>query len=87
MSHGGTTEENQVIEDALNGLSVLQKEVIAQHRVERAKRHSPIIGSLQLHSREGSTENLTYRLCHQQTLAGWLDSHYHCFCKRDHVGI
>jgi hypothetical protein len=29
LNHGGTPEENQAIEDALNGLSVLRKEVAA----------------------------------------------------------
>jgi hypothetical protein len=29
MNHGGTTEENQAIEDALNGLNVLRKDVAA----------------------------------------------------------
>ena len=29
VNHGGTPEENQAIEDALNGLNVLRKEVAA----------------------------------------------------------
>ena len=29
INHGGTPEENQAIEDALNGLNVLRKEVAA----------------------------------------------------------
>jgi hypothetical protein len=29
MNHGGTPEENQAIEDALNGLNTLRKEVAA----------------------------------------------------------
>jgi len=29
MNHGGTPEENQAIEDALNGLDILRKEVVA----------------------------------------------------------
>ena len=29
MNHGGTPEENQAIEDALNGLNVLRKDVAA----------------------------------------------------------
>jgi hypothetical protein len=29
MNHGGTSEENQAIEDALNGLNVLRKDVAA----------------------------------------------------------
>jgi hypothetical protein len=29
LNHGGTPEENQAIEDALNGLSVLRKDVAA----------------------------------------------------------
>jgi len=29
MNHGGTPDENQAIEDALNGLTVLRKEVAA----------------------------------------------------------
>ena len=29
MNHGGTPEENQAIEDALNGLDTLRKEVAA----------------------------------------------------------
>lgn len=29
LNHGGTPEENQAIEDALNGLNVLRKEVAA----------------------------------------------------------
>lgn len=29
MNHGGTPEENQAIEDALNGLDILRKEVAA----------------------------------------------------------
>ena len=29
LNHGGTPEENQAVEDALNGLSVLRKDVAA----------------------------------------------------------
>jgi hypothetical protein len=29
INHGGTREENQAIEDALSGLSVLRREVVA----------------------------------------------------------
>jgi hypothetical protein len=29
MNHGGTPEENQAIQDALNGLDILRKEVAA----------------------------------------------------------
>ena len=29
MNHGGTPEENQAIEDALNGLNILRKDVAA----------------------------------------------------------
>jgi hypothetical protein len=35
MDHGGTPEENQAIEDALNGLKVLRKDV-AEWRSKRA---------------------------------------------------
>ena len=35
MTHGGTPEENQAIEDALNGLNVLRKEVTEWHRSQR----------------------------------------------------
>ena len=35
MNHGGTLEENQAIEDALNGLNVLRKEVNAWLRSKR----------------------------------------------------
>ena len=33
MNHGGTPEENQAIQDALNGLSVLRREV-AEHTIK-----------------------------------------------------
>jgi hypothetical protein len=36
MNHGGTPEENQAIEDALNGLNVLRKEVAAWQESKRA---------------------------------------------------
>ena len=36
MNHGGTPQENQAIEDALNGLNVLRKEVTEWHRSQRA---------------------------------------------------
>ena len=36
MNHGGTPEENQAIEDALNGLNTLRKEVAAWHESKRA---------------------------------------------------
>jgi hypothetical protein len=36
MNHGGTPEENQAIEDALNGLIVLRKEVAAWQESKRA---------------------------------------------------
>ena len=36
MNHGGTPEENQAIEDALNGLTVLRKEVAAWQGSKRA---------------------------------------------------
>ena len=32
MNHGGTPEENQAIEDALNGLNLLRKDVAAWHK-------------------------------------------------------
>jgi hypothetical protein len=35
MNHGGTPEENQAIEDALNGLNVLRKDVAAWHTSKR----------------------------------------------------
>ena len=35
VNHGGTPEENQAIEDALNGLSVLRKEVAAWQGSQR----------------------------------------------------
>jgi hypothetical protein len=34
-NHGGTAEENQAIEDALNGLNVLRKDVAAWHASQR----------------------------------------------------
>ena len=36
MNHGGTPEENQAIEDALNGLNVLRKDVAAWQESKRA---------------------------------------------------
>ena len=36
MNHGGTPEENQAIEDALNGLNGLRKEVAAGQGSKRA---------------------------------------------------
>jgi hypothetical protein len=36
MNHGGTPEENQAIEDALNGLDTLRKEVAAWQGSKRA---------------------------------------------------
>jgi len=36
LDHGGTPEENQYIEDALNALNVLRKEVAAWQRSSRA---------------------------------------------------
>jgi hypothetical protein len=36
MNHGGTPEENQAIEDALNGLNGLRKEVAAGRGSKRA---------------------------------------------------
>lgn len=36
MNHGGTPEENQAIDDALNGLNVLRKEVTAWQGSKRA---------------------------------------------------
>ena len=36
MNHGGTPEENQAIEDALNGLTVLRKGVAAWQGSNRA---------------------------------------------------
>jgi len=36
MNHGGTPEENQAIEDALNGLKVLRKDVTAWHTSKQA---------------------------------------------------
>jgi len=36
MNHGGTPEENQAIEDALNGLKVLRKDVAARQESKRA---------------------------------------------------
>jgi hypothetical protein len=36
MNHGGTPEENQAIEDALNGLNTLRKEVAAWPGSKRA---------------------------------------------------
>jgi hypothetical protein len=36
MNHGGTPEENRAIEDALNGLSALRKEVAAWQESKRA---------------------------------------------------
>ena len=36
MNHGGTPEENQAIEDALNGLDILRKEVAAWRGSQRA---------------------------------------------------
>ena len=35
MNHGGTPEENQAIEDALNGLNVLRKDVAVWHTSKR----------------------------------------------------
>ena len=35
MNHGGTPEENQAIEDALNGLNVLRSDVAAWPRQDR----------------------------------------------------
>jgi len=40
MNHGGTPEENRAIEDALNGLNVLRKDLAAwqgSNRTERAE--------------------------------------------------
>ena len=36
MNHGGTPEENQAIEDALNGLNGLRKDVAAWQQSNRA---------------------------------------------------
>jgi hypothetical protein len=36
MNHGGTPEENQAIEDALNGLNFLRKDVAAWQESKRA---------------------------------------------------
>ena len=36
MNHGGTPEENHAIEDALNGLNILRKEVAAWQESKRA---------------------------------------------------
>jgi len=36
MNHGGTPEENQAIEDALNGLKTLRKEVATWQESKRA---------------------------------------------------
>src|SRR5579862_4311255 len=36
MNHGGTPEENQAIEDSLNGLDVLRKEVAAWQESKQA---------------------------------------------------
>ena len=36
LNHGGTPEENQAIADALNGLDVLRKEVVAWNESQRA---------------------------------------------------
>jgi len=36
MNHGGTPEENQAIEYALNGLNILRKEVAAWQESKRA---------------------------------------------------
>src|SRR5258707_13773140 len=36
MNHGGTPEENQAIEDALNGLNGLRKEVVTRQRSKQA---------------------------------------------------
>ena len=36
MNHGGTPEENQAIEDALNGLTVLRKDVVTRQRSKQA---------------------------------------------------
>ena len=38
MNHGGTPEENQAIEDALNGLNVLRKDVAAWQGSKRGAR-------------------------------------------------
>ena len=36
LNHGGTPEENQAIEDALNGLNILRKEAAAWQESKRA---------------------------------------------------
>ena len=36
MNHGGTSEENQAIEDALHGLDTLRKDVVAWQGSKRA---------------------------------------------------
>jgi hypothetical protein len=36
INHGGTPEENQLIQDALSGLSVLRREVAEWHGSKRA---------------------------------------------------
>jgi hypothetical protein len=36
LNHGGTPEESKAIEDALNGLNVLRKEVAGWQRSKRA---------------------------------------------------
>ena len=36
MNHGGTPEENQAIEDALNGLNILRKDVATWQESKRA---------------------------------------------------
>ena len=36
MNHGGTPEENQAIEDSMNGLGVLRKDVAAWQESKRA---------------------------------------------------
>ena len=37
LNHGGTPEENQAIEDALQGLGTLRKEVATWHESKRAR--------------------------------------------------
>jgi len=48
MNHGGTPEENQAIQDALNGLDILRREVAAWLGSRRAVRRGvlPKHGSL-----------------------------------------
>jgi hypothetical protein len=42
LNHGGTLEENQAIEDALNALKVLRTEVSTWQESKRAARRMPL---------------------------------------------